>query len=292
MRNSTASSVQVALERSEVQPGNANVVAEDIGWIAFPSATQGSLTDYLGNNIDWDARITGIEFRGWDNGCVAQPFSANAWPNAVVVATKSSREGGDGGWFRQCSISPTTIGIFVDEDQFRDTERRHTREPASLISFSDSFHTAFLPVLSASKVASTNPGEYALPGNQVRYAIEAENSGNSSVDTDTMVITDVIPDNVALVVSDIAGAGSGPVIFSDGSPTSALSYTFGGLGDMLDDVSFSDNNGLTFDYTPIPGPLGEDPDVTHIRINPKGDFASQTTGSAPNFTVEFDVVIN
>ncbi len=292
LRNASASTVQVALERSEVAPGNANVVAETIGWIAFPSGTQGSLTDYLGNKIGWDARTTANTIRGWDNGCFTSTFSSSAWPSAVVVASKAARNGGDGGWLRRCSLSGTTIGLNIDEDRFRDTERRHTTETASLLSFSDSFHTAFLPVLKASKVASMNPGVYALPGNVVRYAIETENSGNTSVDTNTMIITDIIPDDVALVVADISGSGSGPVIFSDGSPTSTLTYTFSGLSSTVDDVSFSSDNGSTFNYVPSPGTNGEDPNVTHIRINPKGGFIGQTTSSAPNFTVEFDVVIN
>lgn len=292
LRNPNTASFQVALERSEVTPGNANVVAESIGWIAFPRGVQGNFADNMGNTIFWDARATANIVRGWDNGCFTSTFAAAAsWANPIVIAARGSRFGGDGGWVRRCSLGATTIGLQVDEDQFQNAERRHITEIMSLLSFSDSFHTSFKPVLNAKKSASTAAGQYSLPGSLVRYTIKTENAGNGSVDTDTMIITDKIPDNVDLVVSDLGATGSGPVIFTDGSPTSSLSYTFSSLTSLVDDVDFSDNNGITFDYVPIAGGNGADPNVTHIRIHPKGGFAAAMIGGSPNFTVEFDVAI-
>ena len=40
-----------------------------------------------------------------------------------------------------------------------------------------------------------------------------------------------------------------------------------------DDLSFSNNGGASFVYTPVANADGVDPNVTHIRINPKGSMA-------------------
>ena len=44
-------------------------------------------------------------------------------------------------------------------------------------------------------------------------------------------------------------------------------------GDASDDLAFSNNNGASFTYTPVANADGVDPNVTHIRINPKGSMA-------------------
>ena len=73
-------------------------------------------------------------------------------------------------------------------------------------------------------------------------------------------------------------AGSGPVKFTQGTPTSGLSYTLTSLASATDDVSFSNNS--EFDAI-----------VTNISINPKSAFACSTTGSTPTAQFEFDVGI-
>ena len=140
---------------------------------------------------------------------------------------------------------------------------------------------------------STNPK--AIPGSTVRYLVGTTNSGSGGADTDSVFITDAIPANSALRVSDFDGSTAGPVLFVDGTPASGLSYTFSSLplplADPLDDVSFSRDGGLTFDYSPVAIADGTDPEVTHIRVNPKGLFAGDTGAGAPNFQIFFKTVI-
>ena len=81
-----------------------------------------------------------------------------------------------------------------------------------------------------------------------------------------------------LFVGDLGVAGSGPVKFTHGTPTSGLSYTLTSLASATDDVSFSNNS--EFDAI-----------VTNISINPKSAFACSTTGSTPTAQFEFDVGI-
>ena len=288
-RNANTSSVELALERSEDTSGT--VVSEDIGWIAFPSNNDGTFIDTLDNAIGWDARITDDAVVGWDNGCTTHAFSATNWPNARIAATKHTRDGVDGGWVRRCDLTGTAIGLVIDEDIADDPERGHTDERVALLSFSESFHANFEGLIQASKTVSTPAGGYALPGNPIIYTIAVESSGVLPIDEDAVVFVDSLPPEVAFRVADIDGPGSGPIRFLDGSPTSGLSYNFLGLSDTTDDVGFSNDGGLTFAYSPLDNGSGVDPNVTHIRINPKGTFLPETGSGNPNFELIFQSVI-
>ncbi len=285
------SSVQMALERSEASPGI--VDPEVIGWIAFPNGFSGQFSDTGGSSIFWDSRNSGDDVQGWDNGsgCTFHQFSGPSWANPVVIATKNSRDGGDGGWVRRCGLTGNTVGLNIDEDQFNDNERSHTSENVGMVSFSDSFHAVFDGLIDADKTAALSAGNYALPGSEVRYTISAQSIGNTAVDADSVVITDAIPGDVSLKVADIATPGSGPVEFLDGSPNSNLTYSFTSLSNLTDDVSFSNDNGSSFTYIPIADGTGGDLNVTHIRINPKGAFVASTGLGTPEFEVSFDVII-
>ena len=87
-------------------------------------------------------------------------------------------------------------------------------------------------------------------------------------------------------------AGSGPVAFTNGAPTSALTYTFSGLGNAGDDVEFSNNGGTLWTYTPVANASGCDPAVTHIRVRPKGTMAAASGAGNPYFEVRFRVRLN
>ncbi|MEL7485609.1 MAG: hypothetical protein AAGJ87_00170 [Pseudomonadota bacterium] len=295
IRNPSTTDVEMALERSEVAAGT--VSAETIGYLAFPSGASGSFVDTGSTVIAWEATQSPDSIVGFDNSCVTTPFTTSSFPNARVVATKNSRDGGDGGWLRRCALTASQIGLQVDEDVANDSERAHTNEIAGILAFSDTFHAMFTGVLSAVKSVTIEEdpvngasGALAVPGARARYAVDIESSGNSPTDNDSVVFVDALPAETSLVVADIA-PGAGPVLFTDGTPSSALTYTFAGLGAVSDDISFSNDNGATFAYTPTPDANGADPNVTHIRVEPKGSFAEQTTSASPNFRLEFDVLV-
>jgi len=108
----------------------------------------------------------------------------------------------------------------------------------------------------------------------VDYTIVVTNPSARAVDTDSVVVADAIPTNTDLVVTDLNGLGSGPVQFTQGSPTSTLAYTFTSLGAATDSLEFSNDGGATFIYTPTPNANGADPAVTHIRVRPAGAHAA------------------
>ena len=136
---------------------------------------------------------------------------------------------------------------------------------------------------------TSNP--MSIPGATVRYQIVISNSGTGTVDNDSIVLTDPLPANMAFVVVDFDGSTAGPVRFDDGSPTSGLSYSFVTLDDTGDDIAFSDDGGLTWDYEPSANAEGVDPAVTNIRVNPKGVFAANSGGSDPSATFSFKLVV-
>ncbi len=118
----------------------------------------------------------------------------------------------------------------------------------------------------------------------------ATNLGPDAMEADSIVITDSIPTGGELLVRDIDAPGSGPVRFSQGATPSGLTYEFLGLASSADDLMFSADSATTFEYAPTPGPRGTDPNVTHIRIHPKGAFAGRSGPGLPSFRLKFRVL--
>lgn len=144
-------------------------------------------------------------------------------------------------------------------------------------------------VLSDPTNGTANPK--AIPGAIVTNIVTVTNSGVDAVDTDSVFVSQPVPSDAALRVADFDGATSGPVQFVDGSPASGLSYTFLGVGNAGDDVAFSNDNGSSFSYTPVPGADGSDPAVTNVRINPKGTLGGNGGGGNPSAQFVFKTVI-
>jgi parallel beta-helix repeat protein len=137
---------------------------------------------------------------------------------------------------------------------------------------------------------TTNPK--SIPGAMQVYTLRITNQGSGSVDNNTVAIVDAVPANTALFVQDLGGANSGPVAFTNGSPTSALTYTYSGPGNPTDDLEFSNNGGASWVYTPVANADGCDPAVTHIRVRPKGTMAAASGAGNPFFEVRFRVRLN
>ena len=138
---------------------------------------------------------------------------------------------------------------------------------------------------------STSP--YNIPGATVLYSVQVNNTGLGSPDSNTVIVMDPIPANTELFVNDLGGAGSGPVLFIDGTApvNSGLSYTFTSLGSTTDDIEFSNDNGTNWNYTPVPDANGYDANVTNIRINPKGVMNASNGTDHPTFILRFSVKV-
>jgi hypothetical protein len=139
----------------------------------------------------------------------------------------------------------------------------------------------FKPALTVTKtstafsdgVSATNPK--LIAGAVAEYTLSATSPASYTVTSNSIILSDATPANMALVVSDIGGSGSGPSAFTAG--TSSLTYTFTSLGNAADDIEFSNNGGASWTYTPVIGANGTDTAVTNVRLRPKGTMAASST---------------
>jgi uncharacterized repeat protein (TIGR01451 family) len=145
--------------------------------------------------------------------------------------------------------------------------------------------TGLMPSLSLLKFANlisdpvnngVNPK--AIPGAILSYTVRLTNSGPGTVDANTVLITDPLPANVDLFVGDLGGPGSGPVVFSDGTPASGLGWTFTSLASTTDSVDFS-QDGIVWTYAPVPDVNGFDATVRHLRLKPTGTMSAAGGGN-------------
>lgn len=136
----------------------------------------------------------------------------------------------------------------------------------------------------------TNPK--AIPGATMGYTLVTTNTGLGAADADSLNVMDPIPVNTALFVGNIGLPGSGPIVFANGATPSGLSYTFTSLASTTDDVEFSNNGGTTYTYVPVPDGAGFDPNVTHLRVRPKGAFAASNGTNHPSFSLQLRVRVN
>ena len=105
--------------------------------------------------------------------------------------------------------------------------------------------------------------------------LRVTNQGSGPVDNNAVAIVDTVPANTRLFVGNLGGAGSGPVAFVNGTPSSALTWTFTALNSTTDDVDFSNDGGATWTYVPVPDANGYDAAVTQLRLRPKGTMPGQ-----------------
>jgi len=133
--------------------------------------------------------------------------------------------------------------------------------------------TKTVDVLSDPVSGAVNPKQ--VPGSFQRYRVTVTNTGVGSVDASTLVIADVVPADTELFVSS---GGGPPVQFFDGSTPSGLTFSY------PTSVTYSNQPGgaAPYSYTPTANGNGVDPNVTNLRINPKGTFAGDPTPGTPS----------
>jgi uncharacterized repeat protein (TIGR01451 family) len=136
---------------------------------------------------------------------------------------------------------------------------------------------------------TTNPK--SLPGATKLYVVTISNGGAGAVDSNTVIVSDPIPANTKMFVGNLGAPGSGPVAFVNGSPSSALTWTFSGLNSTTDDLEFSNDGGASWTYVPVADAQGCDAAITHIRMRPKGVMPGNAGGN-PSFQLQFRVVVN
>lgn len=132
----TPTGVQVALERSETSAFGTVALPETIAYLAVPTVV-GSFLDNAAAGITFEALNSTNTIVG--PGCTTTAFAGIYATAPLVSASQITRNGVDGGWPRQCSLTATALGLLIDEDTTTDAERNHTTETASILAFSQAF---------------------------------------------------------------------------------------------------------------------------------------------------------
>ena len=283
------SSLQVTLERAESTAGT--VVAETIALLAIEAGANVNFVDGFGVAVQLQSLRTPTNIRGFSNGCFSNSYTVPFGATPLAVASANTRSGNNGGWVRRCSQSAGAIGLTIDEDADNDSERSHTSEAAGVVAASVAFHANFEVDLAvaASVSAISDPvngttNQKSIPEAVVGYTIDIENRGSLSPDDDSIIITEDIPPELELCVTAGCFAGGPVILDTSGSPVPP-GVTIGG-------IEYSDDGGLTYSYTPVPGPDGFDPAVDSIRILFDGTLRSMDIAGAPSFEVRLAARIN
>jgi hypothetical protein len=145
------------------------------------------------------------------------------------------------------------------------------------------------PLVSDPVNGTVNPK--AIPGAVLLYSLNVSNGSAGYPDSNSVVVVQSVPAQASLYVGDLGAAGSGPVAFVQGSPSSGLAYSYSGLASTADNLAFSNNGGASFGYTPVPDSAGFDPAVTHIRVSPTGLFAGSSGSGSPSFTISYRIKV-
>lgn len=278
-----------------------NIVKPYAGYLpAGPdTAPTGGGTQYLDINSNGATATVVQNFTVPQNGMIdfSAWFSIRDSKQAGTATLSIVNSGGT-------AISTTNVSFLSTENQGLWKQALRTRFPINAgtytftITLPDIFNVdltsvIFSPTMSVSKTVvaysdplngTTNPK--VIPGSFVNYNLVLTNNTLYTIDSGTIIVSDATPTNLALFVGDTGGTGSGPVVATDGSPASGLGYTFTSLASTTDSVDFSNNNGTTWTYTPVPDSLGTDTSVTNIRIKPTG---SMGVGRSATLTLRYRV---
>ena len=127
----------------------------------------------------------------------------------------------------------------------------------------------------------------AIPGSIINYTITVTNPNPLPIDANSLIVSDKTPTSTKLCLADLGAANSGPLRFTGGSPTSALSYSFLGLARNDDTLEFSSDAGTARTYAPTLDADQCDRAITHFRIRPTGAF-----GAAGTFALDVRYKLN
>lgn len=138
---------------------------------------------------------------------------------------------------------------------------------------------SFCPMPSISMTKTSTPdtgalGAFNVPGNDAIYTIAVRNTAGSSVDANTIVISDVLPTGTTFNNTAFDGTTTLPfkIVSASGLTLSAANISYRKVGTS------------TFNYTPA---AGYDPQVAEVRVVPVGEMPANSS-----FSIQFRAKIN
>ncbi|WP_282109395.1 DUF6701 domain-containing protein [Shewanella algicola] len=145
---SSGSMLQLALDASEVYdrnnkqclPGDLNnnqIANETIGYLSLTSASGTMVLNGVETNYHFGQAqtFTASGTKDIEYQCGITTTLEGFTDTPTLVAGKNSRLGTDGGWLRRCKLTNDTVSMVVDEDTYKDRDRKHRWENYSFVAF-------------------------------------------------------------------------------------------------------------------------------------------------------------
>ncbi|HHF0534459.1 TPA: DUF6701 domain-containing protein [Vibrio alginolyticus] len=138
--NPTVQGFSLILDRSEVTKNAVLDESEDVAFVAglgqgFVNGRKFWLGD--GSTRNTLGALDDNVIKPITEGCLqVSNFPVSGFKSApVLLASKRTRNGNNGGWLRRCSVTKTGVALINEEDMQRDSERGHVVEPFSYFLF-------------------------------------------------------------------------------------------------------------------------------------------------------------
>ncbi|MCL1081712.1 DUF6701 domain-containing protein [Shewanella psychromarinicola] len=274
--------LQLAMDASEVrnnsgqcEPGkldNNSLQNEQIAYLSVQSGSGSLVLD--GNNVNYHfgqaQTFTDGGTKDITDQC-AETTELKGFTNApMLVAGKNSRLGGDGGWLRRCQLTNDKVSMVVDEDTFRDSDRKHRWENYSFVAletlkpvrqcFTDKFDRAdlgtdwvtarssgsFTPSIVSGRLRQTEAKTNQATSTTYQRLFPAKNN-KVEIEFDHYAYGGNGADGIAFVLSDASitpqpGAAGGPMGY--GARSNVNGFAGGWLGFGIDEYgNFSAEGG-------------------------------------------------
>ncbi|QUT04275.1 protein CsuE [Sphingobium phenoxybenzoativorans] len=120
--------------------------------------------------------------------------------------------------------------------------------------------------------STTNPK--ALPGSKRRSSVLLTNPDIVPLDSNTVSVVVPTPAGTYIALDGDGSSGGAAIQFTQGNPTSNLTFTYTSPSSTSDNVEFSSDGGSSWAYVPVAGDATSQSAVTHVRLKPQGVMAA------------------
>ncbi|MDO6775471.1 hypothetical protein Q4591_08900 [Shewanella sp. 3_MG-2023] len=229
----TTTGAEVALEASEVRLISPNRCMEDrlendeiaAETVAYMSLMAGNGTIELnGENTNFHfgnaQTFTSANIQDLDYQCNFTTSLTGFSDAPVLVSGKTSRRGGDGGWLRRCQLTNDTVSMVVDEDTYRDPDRRHIWE-----------HYSFVALETTAITAAIDHFEYTHSGSALTCSAETLTLKACADASCSTTVSDTVSANLspATITGGGGWVGGNSVSFSDSTQVDLRRNTTGSV---------------------------------------------------------------
>lgn len=125
----------------------------------------------------------------------------------------------------------------------------------------------------------------AIPGAVLRYTLTGENKSVISSSPNSVIITQEVSSDLKMYILGLGegSQGASPVAFFDGSGSKKSGLSFG-------TVSYSNNNGSSFNYIPSDDGEGYDGNITNYRVTLNGSMLPKDDSVNPETIPSFKLI--